>query len=117
MTIEESKIMWELEKSNTDSRFFSKGMKKFYDRVDELINSGTITYEDFTNDMIDELTSNIVSNGKEGMNPDRIDQIETICANLLKKYEEYTKVESKEGDLGVSTDNTKVLEGLGICQS
>lgn len=110
MTIEESKVMWELEKSNTDTRFFSKGMKKFYERVDKLINDGIITYEDFTNDLLDELTSNVVSNGKNGVNPNRTDQIETVCANLLKKYEEYTKVESKERDSGVSVDNTEVLE-------
>lgn len=110
MTIEESKIMWELEKSNTDTRFFSKSMKKFYERVDKLINDGVITYEDFTNDLLDELTSNIVSNGKNGVNPDRVNQVETMCTNLLKKYEEYTKVESKERDSGVSVDNTKVLE-------
>lgn len=110
MTIEESKIMWELEKTNTDTRFFSKEMKKFYKKVDELINSGIITYEDFTNDVLDELTSNIVSNGKDNLNPDRVNQVETMCANLLKKYEEYTKAESKERDSGVSVDNTEVLE-------
>ncbi len=110
MTIEESKIMWELEKSNTNIKFLNKEMQKLYKRVDKLINDGIITYEDFTNDMLDEVTNNIISNGKDNMNPDRAEQVKTICLNLLKKYEEYTKIEPKERDLGISVDNTEVSE-------
>lgn len=110
MTIEESKIMWELEKRNTNTKFFSIEMKKLYERVDKLINSGIITYEDFTNDTLDEITTNIVNNGKTNANPDKVDQMKTVCLNLLKKYEEYTKVESEERNSGISVDNTKISE-------
>lgn len=110
MTIEESKIMWELEKRNTNTEFFSKEMKKLYDRVDKLINGGIITYEEFANDTLDEITTNIVNNGKTNVNPDKVDQMKIVCLNLLKKYEEYTKVESEERNSGVLVDNRKVSE-------
>lgn len=110
MTIEESKIMWELEKQNTNFDFLTKEMKKLYNQIDKLISGGIITYEDFANDVLDELTNNIVDNGKMNINPDRAEQVKTVCLNLLKKYEEYTKVEPKERNLGVPVDNTEVLE-------
>lgn len=66
MTIEESKMMWKLEVENNKPLYssFSKEMKRLYNKVDELINEGVITYEDFTNDVIDSITTTIVDNGK-----------------------------------------------------
>ena len=62
MTIEESKMMWKLEVENNKPLYgsFSKEMKRLYNKVDELINEGVITYEDFTNDVIDSITTTIV---------------------------------------------------------
>ena len=65
MTNEESKAMWELEKKNTDPKTFTKEFAKLYALVDELINNDIITYEDFTNDVIDAMTTDIVNNTKE----------------------------------------------------
>lgn len=112
MTIEESKIMWKIEQENIKPQFsiLPKELKKLYIKVDKLISDGIITYEDFTNDTLDAITTNIVDNGKGGTEPSREDQVRVICNSLLKKYEEYTKAESKETDTGVLVDNTEVSE-------
>ena len=58
MTHEESLMMWKLEMENFNKNIglASKDMKKMYSILDTVINEGIVTYEDFTNDMIDELT-------------------------------------------------------------
>lgn len=86
MTIEESKMMWQLEKENTDSTKLTDEMKQLYDIVDKLINDGKITYEDFTSDVLDAMTTNIVNNGKENKNPDRNEQVKAMCLDLIEKY-------------------------------
>ena len=43
MTIEESKAMWNIEKSNVDQVNFTKGMKALYKAVDKVIENGIIT--------------------------------------------------------------------------
>lgn len=93
MTIEESKMMWKLEVENNKPLYssFSKEMKRLYNKVDELINEGVITYEDFTNDVIDSITTTIVDNGKNNAEPSRADQVNAMCDMLFKKYEEYKK--------------------------
>lgn len=93
MTIEESKMMWKLEVESNKPLYssFSKEMKRLYNKVDELINEGVITYEDFTNDVIDSITTTIVDNGKNNAEPSRADQVNAMCDMLFKKYEEYKK--------------------------
>lgn len=86
MTSEESKAIWELEKKNTDPKTFTKEFAKLYALVDELINNDIITYEDFTNDTIDAVTTNIIDNTKEDKDPDRHEQIKAMCLTLLDKY-------------------------------
>jgi hypothetical protein len=119
MTIEESKMMWKLEvESNRplcDS--FSKEMKRLYNKVDELINEGVITYEDFTNDVIDSITTTIVDNGKSNAEPSRADQVNAMCDMLFKKYEEYKKVEHTGGDREVLADNTELSNKTRLCES
>ena len=117
MTIEESKVMWNLEKENINFKLLTKEMKALYDKVDELINDGTITYEDFTNDMIDALTNNIISNGQANAEPNRAEQINAICESLLNKYEEYHRIEPTEGDTGILADNTELSDELELCES
>ena len=97
MTIEESKMMWKLEVENNKPLYssFSKEMKRLYNKVDELINEGVITYEDFTNDVIDSITTTIVDNGKNNAEPSRADQVNAMCDMLFKKYEEYKKVDRR----------------------
>ena len=55
MTIEESQMMWKIELDNFEQHkeLASKEMKKLYSAVNKVITEGIITYEDFTNDMID----------------------------------------------------------------
>lgn len=119
MTIEESKIMWKLEAENNKLLYgsFSKEMKRLYDKVDELINKGVITYEDFTNDVIDSITTTIVDNGKNNAEPSRADQVNAMCDMLFKKYEEYKEVESTGGDREVSIDNTELSDEARLCES
>lgn len=119
MTIEESKIMWKLEVENNKPRYgsFSKEKKRLYNKVDELINEGVITYEDFTNDVIDSITTTIVDNGKSNAEPSRADQVNAMCDMLFKKYEEYKKVEHTGGDREVLADNTELSNKTRLCES
>lgn len=119
MTIEESKMMWKLEVENNKPFYgsFSKEMKRLYNKVDELINEGVITYEDFTNDVIDNITTTIVDNGKSSAEPSRADQVNAMCDMLFKKYEEYKKVEHTGGDREVSADNTELSNKTRLCES
>lgn len=119
MTIEESKMMWKLEVENNRPLYdsFSKEMKRLYKKVDELINEGVITYEDFTNDVIDSITTTIVDNGKSSAEPSRADQVNAMCDMLFKKYEEYKKVEHTGGDREVLADNTELSNKTRLCES
>lgn len=119
MTIEESKMMWKLEVENNKPLYgsFSKEMKRLYNKVDELINEGVITYEDFTNDVIDSITTTIVDNGKSNTEPSRVDQVNAMCDMLFKKYEEYKKVEHTGGDREVLVDNTELSNKTRLCES
>ena len=119
MTIEESKMMWKLEVESNRPRYdsFSKEMKRLYNKVDELINEGVITYEDFTNDVIDSITTTIVDNGKSNAEPSRADQVNAMCDMLFKKYEEYKKVEHTGGDREVLADNTELSNKTRLCES
>ena len=119
MTIEESKMMWKLEVENNKPLYgsFSKEMKRLYNKVDELINEGVITYEDFTNDEIDSITTTIVDNGKSNAEPSRADQVNAMCDMLFKKYEEYKKVEHTGGDREVLADNTELSNKTRLCES
>lgn len=119
MTIEESKMMWKLEVENNKPLYgsFSKEMKRLYNKVDELINEGVITYEDFTNDVIDSITTTIVDNGKSSAEPSRADQVNAMYDMLFKKYEEYKKVEHTGGDREVLADNTELSNKTRLCES
>lgn len=119
MTIEESKMMWKLEVENNKPLYgsFSKEMKRLYNKVDELINEGVITYEDFTNDVIDSITTTIVDNGKSNAEPSRADQVNAMCDMLFNKYEEYKKVEHTGGDREVLADNTELSDETRLCES
>lgn len=119
MTIEESKMMWKLEVENNKPLYgsFSKEMKRLYNKVDELINEDVITYEDFTNDVIDSITTTIVDNGKSNAEPSRADQVNAMCDMLFKKYEEYKKVEHTGGDREVLADNTELSNKTRLCES
>ena len=119
MTIEESKMMWKLEVESNKPLYssFSKEMKRLYNKVDELINEGVITYEDFTNDVIDSITTTIVDNGKSSAEPSRADQVNAMCDILFKKYEEYKKVEHTGGDREVLADNTELSNKTRLCES
>lgn len=119
MTIEESKMMWKLEVENNKPLYgsFSKEMKRLYNKVDELINEGVIIYEDFTNDVIDSITTTIVDNGKSNAEPSRADQVNAMCDMLFKKYEEYKKVEHTGGDREVLADNTELSNKTRLCES
>lgn len=94
-----------------------KEMKRLYNKVDELINEGVITYEDFTNDVIDSITTTIVDNGKNNAEPSRADQVNAMCDMLFKKYEEYKKVEHTGGDREVLVDNIELSDETQLRES
>ncbi|QOR56888.1 hypothetical protein [uncultured phage cr56_1] len=119
MTIEESKAMWNIEKSNVDQVNFTKGMKALYKAVDKVIENGIITYEDFTNDTIDELTTLMVQEGKGEIDTvDRVEQIDLMCKRLTKRYEEkYNARELGTGITELSTDSAEVSDPKKLHES
>lgn len=119
MTIEESQMMWKIELDNFEQHkeLASKEMKKLYSAVNKVITEGIITYEDFTNDMIDELTTSIVEQGKNNTEVNRATEVDNICKRLAAKYEEkYKNRESLAGNSELSTDNTQVQDESGVCE-
>ncbi len=111
MTKEESLMMWKLELDNFNKHIehASNPMKKLYKVLDKVINEGIITYEDFTNDIIDELTTVTIENSKTEENKDRATEIDAICKRLTEKYEsKYTERESGAGDTELQGDSSEV---------
>ena len=118
MTKEESIAMWNIEKSNTDSSILPKKMKKLFNKVEELILSGELMYDQFSGDMLDAVTDMIIENTNKETTLDRADQIDYLCDKLYEKYtQQYNNSESGEGDNGVLADNTEVSDESGVCTS
>ena len=118
MTKEESIAMWNVEKGSTNSSMFTKKMKKLFDKVEELILSGELMYDQFSGDMLDAVTDMIIDNTNKGATLDRADQIDYLCDKLYEKYtQQYNNSESGEGDNGVLADNTEVSDESGVCTS
>lgn len=111
MTKEESIAMWNIEKSNTDSSILPKKMKKLFNKVEELILSGELMYDQFSGDMLDAVTDMIIDNTNKGTTLDRAGQIDYLCDKLYEKYtQQYNNSESGKGDSVVSEDTTKVQD-------
>ena len=111
MTKEESIVMWNIEKSNTDSSILPKKMKKLFNKVEELILSGELMYDQFSGDMLDAVTDMIIDNTNKGATLDRADQIDYLCDKLYEKYtQQYNNSESRKGDSVVLEDTTKVQD-------
>lgn len=118
MTREESINLWKLEKESSNTAVFTDGMKRLWDKVDELINSGELMYDQFTSDIIDALTTIIVDKTKDGVELDRVTQIDYMCDKLYEKYtEQYNNTEPGEGDTGVLVDTLEVQDEPGVCES
>lgn len=109
MTHEESLMMWKLEKDSFDKNeaMASKDMKKLYKILDKVIIANVVTYEDFTNDMIEELMS--ITKDENGK--DRAFEVDEICRRLTKKYEtKYSERESGSGNRKFPENNTEVSD-------
>lgn len=82
MTNDESKNLWKLEmlsfKESEKSGNTTPELKKLYNTVDRLINSDLLLYDEFCNDMADELMK--VDDGE----PTEV--INTVALNLIDKY-------------------------------
>lgn len=101
----------EYRKSNTDSSILPKKMKKPFNKVEELILSGELMYDQFSGDMLDAVTDMIIDNTNKGATLDRADQIDYLCDKLYEKYtQQYNNSESGKGDSVVSEDTTKVQD-------
>lgn len=95
MTKEESITMWNIEKNSADSSTFTKKMKKLFSKVEELIMSGELMYDQFSGDMLDAVTDMIIDNTNKGATLDRADQIDYLCDKLYEKYtQQYNNSES-----------------------
>lgn len=117
MTREESINLWKLEKESSNTAVFTDGMKKLWDKVDGLINNGELMYDQFTSDIIDELTTVIVDKTKDGVELDRVAQIDDMCDRLYEKYtKQYNNTESGEGDNRVLVDTTEVQDEPRVCE-
>ena len=111
MTKEESIAMWNVEKGSTNSSMFTKKMKKLFDKVEELILSGELMYDQFSGDMLDAVTDMNIDNTNKGTTLDRADQIDYLCDKLYEKYtQQYNNSESRKGDSVVLEDTTKVQD-------
>lgn len=111
MTKEESITMWNIEKNSVDSSTFTKKMKKLFSKVEELIMSGELMYDQFSGDMLDAVTDMIIDNTNKETTLDRADQIDYLCDKLYEKYtQQYNNSESRKGDSVVSGDTTEVQE-------
>ena len=116
MTHEESLMMWKLEKDSFDKNeaMASKDMKKLYKILDKAIVANVVTYEDFTNDMIEEL----MSITKDENSKDRAFEVDEVCRRLTKKYEtKYNERESGSGNRELSADNTEVSDTKELHES
>lgn len=51
MTVEESKVMWQLEKASLEGKELSEPIQHLYNTVDDLIERGVITYDQFVKDI------------------------------------------------------------------
>ena len=51
ITVEESKVMWQLEKASLENKELSEPMQHLYSTVDDLIERGVITYDQFVKDI------------------------------------------------------------------
>ena len=111
MTKEESIAMWNIEKNSADRSTFTKKMKKLFSKVEELIMSGELMYDQFSGDMLDAVTDMIIENTNKETTLDRADQIDYLCDKLYEKYtQQYNNSESRKGDSVVSGDTTEVQE-------
>lgn len=111
MTKEESIAMWNIEKNSADGSTFTKKMKKLFSKVEELIMSGELMYDQFSGDMLDAVTDMIIENTNKETTLDRADQIDYLCDKLYEKYtQQYNNSESRKGDSVVSGDTTEVQE-------
>lgn len=121
MTREESLMMWKIELNNFNEnvKFASKDMKKMYKAIDSVINEGIISYEDFTNDMIDELTKIMHTEDSESKHSkDIASEIDNICKHLTEKYEtKYKEGKHRTGTTELSIDNTEVSDNEELLES
>lgn len=118
MTKEESIAMWKVEKEHTNKNLLTKKMSKLFDLTEELIMNGDLMYDQFSGDMLDEVTTTIIEGSKNETNLDRAAQIDLICERLYEKYtKQYNNSESGEGDNEILVDNTEVSDESGVCTS
>lgn len=99
MTKEESIAMWKVEKAHTDKNLLTKKMNKLFDLVEELIMNGDLMYDQFSGDMLDEVTTTIIENGKNETNLDRAAQIDLICERLYENIRSNITTQSLEKEI------------------
>lgn len=86
----------EYRKSNTDSSILPKKMKKLFNKVEELILSGELMYDQFSGDMLDAVTDMIIDNTNKGTTLDRADQIDYLCDKLYENIRSNITTQSLE---------------------
>lgn len=89
----------EYRKSNTDSSILPKKMKKLFNKVEELILSGELMYDQFSGDMLDAVTDMIIDNTNKGTTLDRADQIDYLCDKLYENIRSNITTQSLEKEI------------------
>lgn len=71
-------------------------MKKLFNKVEELILSGELMYDQFSGDMLDAVTDMIIDNTNKGTTLDRADQIDYLCDKLYENIRSNITTQSLE---------------------
>ena len=93
MTTEESKVLWQLEKANLEGKKLSEPMKHLYNLVDDLIERGVITYDQFVKEIAEAI--NISVDKETGLRKDT-DTFNSAIEQLILKYGKEENIEEDE---------------------
>lgn len=87
MTKEESIAMWKVEKAHTDKNLLTKKMNKLFDLVEELIMNGDLMYDQFSGDMLDEVTTTIIEMVRMKLTQIELHRLILYVRDYMKIYE------------------------------
>ena len=90
MTVEESKVLWQLEKANLEGKKLSQPIQHLYDIVDDLIERGVITYDQFVKEVAEAIN---MSADKETGLCQNTDIFNKAIEQLILKYGKEENIE------------------------
>lgn len=90
MTVEESKVMWQLEKASLENKELSESMQHLYSTVDDLIERGVITYDQFVKDIAEVIKAS--ANKETDLRKDT-ESFNSAIERLILKYGKEENIE------------------------